>query len=80
MFFSPSPEPELLPLLHDADSFLLYIVQKTPKRVHLVQVVRYPQNHNGEGVVENFRILDEQTKKAIIGAINRRYVGRMVQA
>jgi hypothetical protein len=46
--------------------------------VRLVSVVRYPDNVDGDGVHEQFRDLDPETKARVIQQINRRYQGKTV--
>ena len=67
-----------LPLLHDGDSFVLYLEDISPSRVRLLRVIRYPNNENCDGVEEHFRDLDYETRHAIIRQINRRHIGKTI--
>lgn len=73
---SPSPS---LPLLHNGDSYHLYLDVLSPKLVLLSRLVRYEGNQNVEGEEVAFRDLDYQAKEAVIRQINRRYVGKTVK-
>lgn len=67
-----------LALVHDGDSFTLYLNEVGTKCVKILQIHRFPHNQNVEGVEESFRDLDIETKRAIIRQINRKYVGRTI--
>ncbi len=67
-----------LPLFHDGDSYLIYLVTVGDRRVRIVHIERYPHNDNRSGVEENFRDLDDVTRMAIVRQINRRHIGKTV--
>lgn len=73
---SPSPS---LPLLHNGDSYHLYLEVLSPKLILLSRLVRYEGNQNVEGVEVSFRDLDHQAREAVVRQINRRYVGRTIK-
>ncbi len=67
-----------LPLLHEGDSYVIYLKSVGEKCVRIVTIHRFANNQNVEGVEEDFRDLDLETKKAVIKQINRRHVGKTV--
>jgi hypothetical protein len=69
---------DALPLLYNGDAFVLTLQPEGQHRVRLVSVVRYPDNVDGDGVHEQFRDLDPETKARVIQQINRRYQGKTV--
>jgi hypothetical protein len=69
---------DALPLLYNGDAFVLTLQPEGHHRVRLVSVVRYPDNVDGDGVHEQFRDLDPETKQRVIQQINRRYQGKTV--
>ena len=67
-----------LPLLYNGDAFVLTISLVSERQVRLTSVVRYPDNVDGDGVHEQFRDLDPDTKQRIIQQIKRRYLDKTV--
>jgi hypothetical protein len=67
-----------LPLVHDGDSFVIYLKDVGTKCVRILQIHRFRNNQNVEGVEESFRDLDLDTKRAVIRQVNRKYGGRTV--
>jgi len=73
-----SSSSDTLPLLHNGDAFVLTVLPEKAHSVRLVSVVRYPDNVDGDGVHEQFRDLDPDTRQRIIQQINRRFQGKTV--
>lgn len=73
-----SSSSDTLPLLYNGDAFVLTLQPEGQHRVRLTSVVRYPDNVDGDGVHEQFRDLDPDTKQRIIQQIKRRYFDKTV--
>lgn len=73
-----SSSSDSLPLLYNGDAFVLTISPVSERQVRLASVVRYPDNVDGDGVHEQFRDLDPETKARVIQQINRRYPTKTV--
>lgn len=65
-----------LPLLHNDDSFILRL-EEPPLR--LVSIERYSSNRNVEGEAVLFFQLDEESRRAVLQQIHRRYPGKVVK-
>lgn len=76
---STSSEP-ILPLVHDNDSFEISIEVLSPSRVRILTIIRHENNANNTGTLISFRDLSPDTKRAVIQQVNRRYIGRSVDA
>ena len=73
-----SSSSDTLPLLHNGDAFVLTVERASERQVRLLSVVRYPDNLDSDGVHEQFRDLDPDTKAKVIQQINRRYPTKTV--
>jgi hypothetical protein len=67
-----------LPLLYEGDSYLIYLKEVGTRCVKILTIHRFRHNQNTEGVEENFRDLDLDTKRAVVQQINRAHVGRTI--
>lgn len=70
---------DTIPLLHNDDAFHVTVEVLSAALVRITKIVRYPHNRNVDGTLERFFDLDEETKRAVIKQVNRRYVGRTVK-
>ena len=65
-----------LPLLHDPDSFVIYL-DDSPLRI--LSITRFSNNQNTQGEQVLFYSLDEETRRAVLQQINRRYPGKVIR-
>lgn len=68
-----------IPLLHEGDSYQIYVSPFSDKMVLLSRILRYESNQNVEGVDIKFTDLDPTTRFAVIRQINRRFVGKTIK-
>lgn len=67
-----------LPLLHDGDSYIIYLKEVGQKCVKILQLHRYANNDSRNCVEESFGDLAPETKQAVILQVNRRHQGKTV--
>lgn len=70
---------ETLPLLYNGDSFIIELSPVGQNSVKVESITRFPDNQNTDGVHEQFRDLDPETKRAVITQINRRHHNKVVR-
>ncbi len=75
---SDSNELRPIALLHEADSYIIHVEALLPKVLRISKIIRYPDNINGNGILESFTDLDFATRHAIVRQIQRRHYGHTV--
>lgn len=75
---SSNPLLPPLPLIHEDDTYILYLSEVSQKTLRLEGILFYPGNTNVEPTAVSFRDLDKKAKDACIAQVNRRHVGKSV--
>ena len=65
-----------LPLLHDGDSYIIWLVDVGTKMLRIVGIHKYANNRNTEAEELTFYDLDDFGRAAVIRQILRKYKGK----
>jgi hypothetical protein len=75
----PDPLASPVPLIHESDSFYIYVLHDSPTSVRICYIERFPGNVSVQPTKEQFYDLDPGTRRAVISQVNRRYSGKVVR-